>query len=258
MNELVAYLRAELERQKRLNTIHDLGHQLRVAKGAVWFVKILGGSAEQQRLAYVAGLLHDIVRPATEKVCHAAVSAQKAGRILMEFGWPERDVEKIVQAIADHRQRPKKWRSPLHQSVYLADKILEQMGAYVVFRRCQYVGECYDYRSWPWLEAVQSHFGVRLERFPPKEFPRRFRAMVEYQYSWPFKFTQALTAGQSWAVYLGKYAWSNGVNHKQSVEKMIAAFRPRFRMDKRFKKEAMAYIMGRRFKRFEKLIKGEE
>jgi HD superfamily phosphodiesterase len=255
MSDLIAYINTELKRQGRTNTIHDFGHQLRVAKGAVWFVKILEGSERQQKLAYIAGLLHDIVRPATEKICHAAASAKKSERILKNFGWPEKDIQKIVRAIADHRERPKKWLSPLHQSVYLADKILEQMGAYVAFRRCQYVGECEDFRKWPWLEAVQKHFQDRLEKFPPKEFPKRFQTLVSYQYDWPFKFAQALRTKQTWAVYLGKYAWSNGLDHRMSVEQMIENFKPRFKEDVKFKKEALAYIKGRKFRHFGNLLK---
>lgn len=64
---------------------HNFGHLKRTAVGAKWFVKILGGTKEEEKLAYIAGLLHDIKRPTTEKICHAKASAESARKILKKF-----------------------------------------------------------------------------------------------------------------------------------------------------------------------------
>ncbi|MBS3817066.1 MAG: HD domain-containing protein [Candidatus Thermoplasmatota archaeon] len=83
--------------------IHGWGHAYRVAEGAKWLVKMKNKSKENQDLAYVAGLLHDIVRPIDEERCHAEASAEKARDILTYFNLQENHISKICKAVKDHR-----------------------------------------------------------------------------------------------------------------------------------------------------------
>lgn len=232
---------------------HDFDHVKKVSVGAVWFVKVLGSSKEEQDLAYVAGLLHDIVRPDTEKICHARASAEKAKEILQSFNVEPKIIEKLVQAIRDHRL-PVKWKSPLHQSVYLSDKIFEQMGAYVAFRRCMYVGECRDYKDIPYLEAIKKHFIMRIERIPKTDFPEKFSKLIDYQWKWLIEFVHALDKKEEWALNLAKQVYENGKTYKIKLEVVIKNFKPKFERDKEYKHEALNYIEGKKFREFEKLI----
>jgi HD superfamily phosphodiesterase len=208
-----------LARERTRNVVsvtHDFGHLKRVAVGAAWFVKVLGGTKEEQDMAYAAGLLHDIVRPASEKVCHAKASARESEKILSALGVEKAAREKMVRAIRDHRL-PVKWVSPLHQSIYLADKILEQMGALVAFRRCYYVGECADYRGVKMEEAFRRHFSYRMDR-------RMGRHMYE------------------------------AARKRMLLEDAIKSYRPDTKGAERYKKEVTDYLNGRKFGGFRKLV----
>jgi HD superfamily phosphohydrolase YqeK len=148
--------------------IHRWGHIERTTLGAKWFVRILGGSKEEEELAHIAGILHDIVRPNTEKVDHAQASADEAERILRKFEFEEEKIPLIVQAVRDHRKKPEKWASALHQSIFLSDKLLEQMGPYIVFRRLVYTGELKDYSELDAEEAIIASWKRALKYPTPK------------------------------------------------------------------------------------------
>ncbi len=232
---------------------HDYGHLRRVADGAVWFVKILSGNEHEQRLAYIAGMLHDIVRPADEDVCHAEASARKSADILEKFSISTRDRESIVEAIRDHRL-PVEWKSPLHQSVYLADKILEQMGAYLIFRRCMYVAESVTYKGMPAEQAINEHFAYRMERIKRGDFPARFSKLVAYQWKWIEDAQNALKAGKKWAWEIARASYEAGKTHEKGLEELILAFEPSHPQSAKVKKEAVDYLEGKLFKKFEGLV----
>jgi len=232
---------------------HALSHFMRVADGAVWFVGILGGSEREKQLARIAGLLHDIVRPADEAIDHAIASAERSRNILQQFRLEKGDIDAIVQAIRDHRL-PVEWKSPLHQSVYLADKILEQMGAYLVFRRCMYVAESVTYDEKLMKEAINEHFAMRIKRIPKDAFPERFSRLVDYQYKWITDAQKALKDNKQWIWDLAEFAYNNGKTHALSLDGMIRAFRPASAEAEKIKKEATDYIEGRLFSKFSKLV----
>jgi len=232
---------------------HDFGHLRRVADGAVWFVKVLGGSRREQELAYIAGLLHDIVRPADEKVDHAVASTERGRRILQQFKFGKDDTDAIVEAIRNHRL-PVKWKSPLHQSVYLADKIFEQMGAYLIFRRCMYVAESATYKDMLMEEAINKHFAYRMERIKKGDFPLRFSKLVAYQWKWIDEAQKALQAGKPWAWEIAKTSYENGKSHEKGLEELILTFEPTHTEGARVKREAVEYLEGKKFKMFERLV----
>lgn len=233
---------------------HDFFHFKRVAIGARWFVKILNGSEDEQELAYIAGLLHDCVRPDTEKVDHAIASAEKAREILKGFDIDPGVIEKIIQAIRDHR-KPVEWTSPLHQSVYLADKILEQMGYYVAFRRCMYVGECRDYTEMSFEQSVESHFEYRLKKFDFSKFPTMFQHMARERLKPAIGFHEAFKRREEWAVKLAKFCYDVGRNKSMGMDKAIRNFSTSSEKSELYKKWTIEYIDGNRFEEFKKMIR---
>jgi HD superfamily phosphodiesterase len=244
-----------LARERTRNVVsvtHDFGHLKRVAVGAAWFVKVLGGTKEEQDMAYAAGLLHDIVRPASEKVCHAKASARESEKILSALGVEKAAREKMVRAIRDHRL-PVKWVSPLHQSIYLADKILEQMGALVAFRRCYYVGECADYRGVKMEEAFRRHFSYRMDRIKKNDFPDNMARLVNYQWKWLQDFSVLLNRGEPWAVRMGRHMYE-AARKRMLLEDAIKSYRPDTKGAERYKKEVTDYLNGRKFGGFRKLV----
>jgi len=232
---------------------HSYGHFKRVADGAVWFVKLLNGSEHEQQLAYIAGLLHDIVRPADENIDHAIASAERSKDILDRFSVSKDDKKAIIKAIRDHRL-PVKWESTLHQSVYLADKILEQMGAYLIFRRCMYVGESVTYRDMPMEEAVNKHFVFRMNRIKKTDFPERFSRLVDYQWKWLYEAAEALKNSKPWAWEIAQHSYKAGKTHEMSLEELILTFETAHPESAKVKEEAVEYLERKKFKEFEKLV----
>ena len=233
---------------------HDFSHFKRVAIGARWFVKILNGTQEEEELAYIAGLLHDCVRPDTEKVDHAFASADKAREILKGFDLDSDTIEKIVQAVKDHR-KPVKWASPLHQSVYLADKLLEQMGHYVAFRRCIFVGECRDYTGKPFEDSIIHQFEYRLNKFNPTKFPKFFQPMAKQMLKPSIGFYESFKRREEWAIRLGKFCYDNVKEKSRTMDEIIRDFVPDSDNAEKYKKEALDYMNGNKFKEFETLLK---
>ncbi|VVB59998.1 HD domain protein [uncultured archaeon] len=230
---------------------HDFYHLKLTAIGARWFVKVLGGDKREQELAYIAGLLHDIVRPSTEKLDHAKESSRASEKILLSFNVKKEDIKKICEAIGSHRAKHP-WKTPLHQSVFLADKILEQMGAYIAFRRSMYVAECKDYNK---FEDIETHFETRIKKFAPDEFPEHFSKLAKTQFEWSVKFSGAFRKKEAWALSIAKELYNNGKMHAKSIEKAVEDYKPISEEDRKYKQEALDYINGKKFIEFETMVK---
>lgn len=238
---------------KDVSITHDYNHFHRVATGARWFVKILSGTRREEELAYVAGLLHDCVRPKTEKVCHANVSALKSRGILEGLGVEKEVIGPVVEAIQDHR-KPVSWKSPLHQSVYLADKILEQMGHYVTFRRCIYVGECSDYVGKPFASSISYHFEYRINKFTKDAFPERFHQLVSGRLKPVLDFHRLFKEGKEWAIALARHCYDEGRFGENPMDEIIRTFKPDCKEAQDYKNQAIQYIDGKVFKDLEDLL----
>ncbi len=225
------------------SVIHRWGHISRVADGARWIVKVNEGSEEEQELAYVAGLLHDIVRPITEEKCHAEESAEKARRILKDFKFQESSISEIIKAIEDHRRPPETWDSMLHQSVYLADKIFEHMGAYLDFRACVWAGELShtDYKDLEPIEAVLTYYDKASSKFLDSKFPEFTKPIVSYQQRWNEKFHNELENGENWAEDMADRLYYKG-KEKEDFEETLKNFETNYKEQKRWKKEMISYI----------------
>ena len=250
IKDIEIHLKRELRNNK---SVHSFGHLKRTAIGAKWFAKLFGCNKEEQNIAYLSGLIHDLKRPLSEKIEHSDISVREAKKILEKFG-VERDINnRILSLIKIHRGFSNE--SFFKQSVFLSDKILEQMGAYLVFRRCMYIGECLDFKNVEFGKAVVFHTSERTKKYTPDKFPEKLRVLAEYQYQWLVNFLSEFKKGKKWAIYLAKKAYDNGRTHKLLLEGFIKSFEPKFEENKRIRKEVLDYINGKKFKQFEKLIK---
>lgn len=77
-----------------------------------------------KELIYATGLLHDIGRwkEYENGIRHEIVSADLAPKILSDCGFVEDEIESIVLAILNHRNKEMKDRDDLSGWIYLADK----------------------------------------------------------------------------------------------------------------------------------------
>ncbi|MBU7014030.1 MAG: HD domain-containing protein [Theionarchaea archaeon] len=237
------------------SVIHQWGHIWRTTRGAVWFVRTTGGSQREQLLAYVAGILHDIVRPITEETCHAQASADKALLVLngyLEFTISER--EEIYNAIRDHR-RPVSWKTRVHQSVYLSDKVLEHMGAYLDFRGAVWAGELSrtDLRGLEPVDAVITYYRKASPKFLTGLFPDHVKNLVEYQVEWNRKFLSALERGEVWACQMAETFFNKG-RQKHEFEHALQSFNPHDRKQQKWTHEMRTYVTGQKFSLFKTLI----
>lgn len=235
--------------------VHDSGHLRRVAIGASWFVKMNGGNTEDQQTAFIAGLLHDIVRPKSTKAeGHEIASARMAENILRVSKIDSEKTDQITNAIADHRGT-KKWEDSVHQSVFFADKVFEQMGALSLFRRCVWVGSCADTHRDTVINSVIDQVELKLKKRSLSDFPKGFRKLVVAQYAWPKKFLTSLKEEEPWAMYLAASGFSNGANEKLTIKQFVRKFKPIENDDAIAKKEATDYINNSKWKQWGGLVK---
>ncbi len=94
---------------------------------------------KKERL-YAAGLLHDIGRwqQYEEGIPHEEASAALAPAILRESGFLDYEIEEIVQAILNHRNKKVKDTNSLSGYIYRADKKSRACFACQVQERCNW------------------------------------------------------------------------------------------------------------------------
>lgn len=103
---------------------HNTSHFLDVARIAM-ILNVQEGYGIQQELIYAAALVHDIGRwqQYESGEDHALASAKLAPAILKECGFSDAECEKIVSAIATHRESRVKDEKNLNGLLYRADKL---------------------------------------------------------------------------------------------------------------------------------------
>ncbi|MEM7813527.1 MAG: HD domain-containing protein [Candidatus Aenigmatarchaeota archaeon] len=246
---------AKSETANPASITHAFDHLHRVAEGAAWFVRVNGGNEEQQLLARAAGLLHDIIRPPTQKIDHVLASTARAEEILKGMGCSDADRKAILQAIRDHGGA-QAWSSPLHESVFFADKVFEQAGAFVAFRRGAWMAESRDVdrSSTSMADATIAHYERRIASMQSHTFSPRFSRIVSYQMKLITDFFDALKAGRPWAARINKAAFEAG-KARTPLEDFIRGYRPAYAEDLSYREEAIAYIEGRLWGRFEAMIR---
>ncbi|MBU7046156.1 MAG: HD domain-containing protein [Theionarchaea archaeon] len=252
MQTLTEYCKSGYKRTE--SVIHQWGHILRTAQGAVFFVHVLGGTEREEQLAYTAGILHDIVRPANEEMCHAQASAEKALNIIKRY--PEfANYEKLelYQAIRNHRY-PVEWKSLIHQSVYLSDKICEHMGAYLDFRAPAWAGELSHskFKGLEPIESVLKYYDIVSKKFLAENYPDSLKCLVDYQVDWNKRFVEALETYEGWAVEMAEQFFLSG-KRREDFDSMLITFNPKG-TQKEWVTEMRDYIGGKKFKHFQSLL----
>ena len=122
---------------------HDFAHTLRVLKNAERIASEEPG-CDLEAVRFGA-LLHDVARPeelaSGGKLCHAALGAEKARRILQEEGCTDAAfAEHVSEIVRTHRYRGDlKPATPEACIVYDADK-LDSLGAFGVARAFHFAG----------------------------------------------------------------------------------------------------------------------
>ncbi len=236
--------------------IHRWGHSARTAHGAAWIVNVLGGTKREQQLAYVAGILHDCVRPLTEQIDHAQASAETALHILNTYStFTDSEKQEIYLAIKDHRN-PVIWETSVHQSVYLSDKVLEHMGAYLDFRAPVWAGELShtDFQGLAPVEGVIQYYDNASQKFLTGQFPEFVRDLVLYQTTWNKKYLKALKNGILWAANMAETLYYAG-SRKEDFEQTLLSFQPEGDFQKKWTHEMREYIAGKKFSYFQDLLR---
>jgi HD superfamily phosphodiesterase len=151
-------------------------HILPVARLTQELVKKGGGLPREQELGFAAGLFHDWCR-LPESILkkrgltdeHEVTSAKAAAELLPQFGFSEKEVELISNAIASHSfglhpsggsWKVKRVSSLVGQAVKAADK-LDQFAEHIIFRRNLFFGES---RAPPNPENVVGYYEKRLRK----------------------------------------------------------------------------------------------
>ena len=252
MRDLTDYCKGEYKKAE--SVIHAWGHIMRTAQGAVWFVRVLGGTEREEQLAYTAGILHDIVRPDNEEVCHAQASAEKALIIMNKYPeFTSSEKLEIYQAIRNHRY-PVEWKSIIHQSVYLSDKICEHMGAYLDFRAPAWAGEL-SHSEFGGLEPVESvlkYYEMVSKKFSAENYPDSLKCLVSYQVDWNKRFVEALETNEEWAVETAEQFFLSG-KRREDFDSMLITFNARGTQQE-WVTEMRDYIAGEKFKHFQSLV----
>ncbi len=103
---------------------HDMVHFLNVARIAMILNLKENKKPIRKDVVYAAALLHDMGRHIQYETGrdHAEASAELALRVLGECGYSEKETARIVEAIANHRNKEVKKGSDLKGILYRADK----------------------------------------------------------------------------------------------------------------------------------------
>lgn len=236
--------------------VHDWLHIRNVANGAVFFVRALGGNEREQQLGYVSGLVHDWTREKIETITHEITSAEIVPEIMKDYSsFSGDEISEIVRAVRDHR-KPTKWHSPVHQSVYLADKIFEHMGAYIVFRAPAWIGETGDkYSGSNPVEKMFNYCEKIKERvFLDGKTWGEFNKLAKYQQSWFDRFADSLTKKEEWAIDIINEFADVGKNNG-NLEDAIINFKPKTPEQEEYHKETIEYLEGEKIIAFLKMLK---
>ena len=102
-------------------TDHSISHCVFVAERAENILKSLGYSEHEQKLAKIAGVMHDIGN-AVNRSRHAEVGAVLANRILQNTDLPLKDRITVVSAIGNHDESTGGAKDIVSAAVILADK----------------------------------------------------------------------------------------------------------------------------------------
>lgn len=154
--------------------VHDFSHAYWVAAKAAELVEKEGGGIQDQKLAFIAGLFHDIVRPKPllvnsfdepPELQSAKIVVQK----LSELGFSQKEIDEVQKAITGHsfgvevsgnRQDIQTTRGLVAECVIAADKI-RQLKPSIVKERAIYIKESIENPS---KQQVVEYWKRRMEK----------------------------------------------------------------------------------------------
>lgn len=102
-------------------TDHSMAHCAFVAERAAHILKMLGYSEQEQELAKIAGVMHDIGN-AVNRTHHAETGAILANEILKETDMPLEDRVVVISAIGNHDESTGGAKDVVSAALILADK----------------------------------------------------------------------------------------------------------------------------------------
>lgn len=125
--------------EERIYCKHDMSHFLDVARLAL-ILNYQEGIEENQELLYGAALLHDIGRwmQYQQGMEHELASAELAPAILKESGFSAMEIERIVDAIRNHRNKKISAEPSLRGLLYRADKLSRPCFSCPAEEQCQW------------------------------------------------------------------------------------------------------------------------
>lgn len=88
----------------------------------------------------IATLLHDIDQPLTEKEKHIERSLTKAKNLLLEVGYPRKEIPKILKIISEHSSEGKKFPQSIEAKILCDADKLDGGGALGIARVFLYCG----------------------------------------------------------------------------------------------------------------------
>ncbi len=191
------------------DSVHDFDHILRVVALAE---RIAQHEGADMHIVRTAALLHDLGRAESQahNKNHAAVAAERAGRLLLAWGASQSWISAVQHAIAAHRFRaPPDPQSLEAKVVFDADK-LDAIGAIGIARAFAYGGahqqrlyapiESVDVADWelkgddPDAHTPVHEFVVKLSRIKDRLTTPSGRAIAEERHSYMQAFYQRLGA----------------------------------------------------------------
>lgn len=231
---------------KGQNAAHEEGHSRRVAHYSAKYIKTGGGTSSEQKKAYLTGIAHDVIRPASDKP-HELPSAEKFIDVVEPYQSAlqlnEFDIRQMFDAIAFHGDMPKVWNiNPIQDGVFFADKVFEASGAYILFRRPLFMAENKDAKGADAAEKTLIKTKQKTAKFKPDVFPFRVRKIAEYQYDLQIEFLHGLEHNAYWAVNIAEKMYAHGENKDMSLEDAIRTYEPISDIDMRIKQEAVKYL----------------
>ncbi len=127
---------------KKSKNSHDMDHTMRVYKMCMHIAETETCNVE---VLSIAAFLHDIGRmeqdEAKGKICHAAVGAKKAKKILEKYNIDKVVIERVIHCISTHRYRGQNKPESIEAKIlYDADK-LDAIGAIGISRAFVFAGE---------------------------------------------------------------------------------------------------------------------
>ncbi len=229
---------------------HNFSHLKRTAEGSEFLVETTGGDLQNRLIAYEGSLVHDFGRPNSEIIEHGDQCVEGARQFLK--GWDCLGKEdEILRMVSNHNTVIE---GPVYdRALFIADKALEAMGAYVAFRVCVYAAEIDDFKDRDMTELPQLTHDLmsnRMRKYNDSIFPEEVRPLVRKQSDWTWRFIEDLKDGKEWALNLASHCFSygrsvrewDGNSPKPSFEDMIYQYIPILGDDLQYKQEAMRYL----------------